>query len=195
MKLYRRTLYVAVTALTLVIGLGMAANERRINAAGHQLTGFPTPTPPIEPEVTESDAVALHPEHDEADAVFDPTGDYVQDIDKLPAEFADTEYLTLEVMEYYEENGEFRSRPMVPRGSVYGKREFKLSRIAFVGRELAFTTRTVGGVSYRFVGQFTDWKNYTGDEELPSLTGKLIKIKNGKWAAAMEAKFYIQHGC
>lgn len=210
MKIYRRALYAAVAVMTLAIGLGTVNGARLASAAVRRPADASVATPAtgrpmVAAQRTEgiSEPKLLDPASARPDNApsmpFDPTGDYALDTATLPKAFADLEYLTLEVSEYYEQDGEYLSRPIVPRGSVHGKKAFKFSRIAIGGRELTFQTRTVGGISYRFVGRFPVPEEAGGDEEeveeSPSLVGKLIKIRNGKWEAAMEAKFYLYHGC
>lgn len=208
MKIYRRALYAAVAVMTLAIGLGTVNGARLASAAVRRPADASVATPATERPMaaaqwTEGRSLLLDPASarpDDAPSMpFDPIGDYALDTATLPKAFADLEYLTLEVSEYYEQDGEYLSRPIVPRGAIHGKKEFKFSRIAIGGRELTFQTRTVGGISYRFVGRFPVPEEAGGDEEevegSPSLVGKLIKIRNGKWEAAMEAKFYLYHGC
>jgi hypothetical protein len=71
----------------------------------------------------------------------------------------------------------------------------KFTRIAVGGREMAFHTETVNGVSYKFTGRFVTATYCATDGDKPDLIGRLIKIKENKWAAEMEAEFYLTCGC
>jgi hypothetical protein len=58
-------------------------------------------------------------------------------------------------------------------------KDFRLLKPALNGKNFTFTTRTVGGISYKFVGTFTKLGNFPElrpDGEIV-LTGKLTKLK------------------
>lgn len=204
MRIIRRMLYVAVALVTLSLGIGVVAGVRLTYAAMLSLATSYRAKPLAEPLSKIADSPQLvTPEFvsdescggvDSASS-FDPTGDYSLDADVVPKTFADIEYLTIQTREYYQENGEYLDRPIVPSGSIRTKTELKFARLAVGDSDLTFQTDTVNGVSYRFVGRFLREENFESEAEMPDLTGRLIKITNGKWAAEMDAKFYIQCGC
>jgi hypothetical protein len=204
MKTLRKPFYVAVAGMTLAFGIGAVAAVRIAYAAASRLATSQVTTPVAEPVTVTpvlAQPVVVESAIDEscgglaATTKFDPTGDYALELDKVPRPFSDLENLTLETREYVEQDGEFIDRPIVPRGSIQTKRELKLTRIALGDHQLAFQTETVNGVSYRFVGQFLSIENYGEAGSMPDLKGRLIKIRSGKWAAEMEAEFYLQCGC
>ncbi len=126
--------------------------------------------------------------------VFDGSGDYWM-IDELKAEgFEDIEGLEI-IMRDYDVNWDEHQYglPMPPRGSLKTKKTFKFKRIAIGGKEIAFQTEEVDGISYKFTGRFLD-EEILEDDEFPSdLAGRLIKFKDGVWIASMHAKFYTSH--
>jgi hypothetical protein len=119
------------------------------------------------------------------------------DDETLPKAFADIEHLSIETHEYNEKAGENGPYwiPIVPKGSIQTKKAFKFERVAVGTRLFSFQTATVDGISYKFIGSFPDTKagsdSHSGG---PDIEGRLIKIKDNKWAAEMEAKFYVA-GC
>jgi hypothetical protein len=128
---------------------------------------------------------------------FDPTGTYGLDTDKLPAAFADFEFIDIATREYEEDNGTYFSRPIIPTGSLQTKKTFELKKIAYGNREISFETTVQDGISYRFVGHFpvsTEFISCEGCEYPADLKGQLKKLKNGKVIAEIEAEFYV-HGC
>lgn len=201
MKLLRISVYAGVAVMTFVSGMSMVAGGRALYAVVVRQLAPAIERPSVEPvpvplagSVTveyasdescrAEEAGVLEPEELRA---FDPSGAYSLDPESTPKAFADFEYFEVEAREYYYENDRWVSRAIVPHGLVQArKKTLKLERIGFAEKELAFQTETVDGISYRFVGKF--------DDRGPNLVGKLIKIKHGKWAAEMNAEFYI-NGC
>jgi hypothetical protein len=128
---------------------------------------------------------------------FDPTGDYSLNIESVPAEFADIEFLSITTREYTEENGKYTNRPVVPSGSFRANKEFTFRRIATGNREISFETESVDGISYQFVGHFpisAEVIDCEGCEYPSDLTGTLKKVKSGKVVAELNATFYVA-GC
>ena len=127
--------------------------------------------------------------------VFDPTGYYYVDTNELPRTFSDLADLEIDAREYYQIGEDWHSRPLVPKGSLTARYYHTLTRLAVNGREIAFQTSTLNGVSYRFTGRFVDDSEYNDDlGESPALIGRMTKIKDNKWEAETEVKFYIG-GC
>ena len=128
---------------------------------------------------------------------FDPSGPYVLDPEKVPAAFADIEWLDIVTHRYLKDNETYINQPIIPSGSLEAKKEFTLTKIALRNREIAFETASVGGISYQFVGNFpvtTESIDCEGCEYPADLTGRLKKLRNGKVIAELDAKFYIS-GC
>lgn len=120
-------------------------------------------------------------------------GTYYLDEENTPKEFRDIVHVEIETHDYekMDENGE-PGLPIPPKGEIKTKKRLKFSRIAINGRMVAFQTETVNGISYRFLGTYVATDHC--DEEI-DLTGHLILIKDGKWAAAMKAEFREFCGC
>lgn len=128
---------------------------------------------------------------------FDPTGSYYLANEKVPAAFADIEYIDITTREYGDENGTYFSRPIVPTGSLRTQKRFEFSKISFGNREISFETDLHDGISYQFVGTFpvaTEYVTCEGCEYPADLKGRLKKLKNGKVIAEVQAEFYI-NGC
>lgn len=128
---------------------------------------------------------------------FDPTGSYSLDNEDIPKAFADIKFIDIVTREYKAENGKYSNIPVVPNGSIHTTNEIRFNRIAVGDREIAFETEIVNGISYKFVGQFSDSSEVVTCEscEYPAdLRGRLIKTKNGKVIAELDANFYV-HGC
>ncbi len=128
---------------------------------------------------------------------FDPTGIYSMDNEKVPNAFADIQFIDITTREYRSENGKFTNTPVIPNGSIHTTKEIRFTKIAVGEREIAFETETVNGISYKFVGQFPRSSEAVTCEscEYPAdLRGRLIKIKNGKVIAELDADFYL-HNC
>lgn len=129
---------------------------------------------------------------------FNPNGYYYADLETLPKGFSDFDSIYLETSEVVDEDGEYVDRPIVPKGWISAAREFTFMRVAVGTSEFSFQTETIKGTSYKFTGHFLN--SFSGDycetdEDKPDLEGKLIKIKDGKWAAEMNAQFYVSCGC
>jgi hypothetical protein len=203
----RKLLCIGIAIVTLSWGIATVASVRlTVGAIASFASNLkakknsePMPVPevaataPVEPVITTYDDV-IDEKNDSSDE-FNPTGEYYLDSETVPKAFSDISHLDLQTREYYEENGTYIDRPIVPLGSLRGKKAAKLTRIAIGGREIAFQTDTADGISYRFVGRFTTAEYCETGGDTPDLKGKLIKIKDGKWSAEMEAEFYLQCGC
>lgn len=195
--------YIAIAIITVSWGVAAVTGVRFVGAkitsfSANVATNEPTqvePVAPVQAEIVEVAAVSAVDEGNIIPEVFNPTGEYYLDLEKTPAAFLDISNLELETREYYEENGNYLDRLIVPRGSIFGKNSWKLTRLAVGGREIAFQTDTIDGVSYRFTGKFGGGEYCETSEDAPELQGKLIKIKNGKWAAEMDAEFFMSCGC
>lgn len=152
----------------------------------------------VEPVIETSEAEeAISINEDEHD--FNRSGDYYlyADDEILPKAFADIEYLSIETHEYNENAGEDGPFwiPLVPKGSIQTTKAFKFERIAVGNRQFSFQTATVDGISYKFTGSFPDTRDGSDSHSGgPDITGRLIKIRDNKWAAEMQAKFYAG-GC
>lgn len=129
--------------------------------------------------------------------VFDPTGSYSLDNEKVPKAFADINFIEITTREYKVENGKYSNIPVVPSGSIFTTRSIKFKKIAVSNREIAFETEIDKGISYKFVGQFSSLSEVVACEacEYPAdLQGRLTKIRNGKVVAELSANFYMD-GC
>lgn len=207
MKIFRLGFYGLVLAVTFVIGLTSSATARYLFSllpAQAKTQDVPIQSPPpmevlAEGQVTITDSLG-EIEQTENTSVdeFNPSGYYFPDLDKLPKGFSDFNHIYLETHEVVDEDGEYVDRPIVPKGSVSEHKEFTFTRVAVGTNNFSFQTEAIKGVSYRFTGRFLN--SLSGDyceteEDQPELEGKLIKIKDGKWAAEMKAQFYISCGC
>ena len=128
---------------------------------------------------------------------FDPSGPYVLDPEKVPAAFADIQWIDIVTRRYVENDETYVNQPIIPSGSLQTKNSFNFTKIAVGNREISFETTAIDGISYQFVGNFpvtTESIDCEGCEYPADLTGRLKKLRNGKVIAELDAKFYIS-GC
>jgi len=155
----------------------------------------PIPVPEEEPPVVvpANAEPSITDDVDDLDS-FDPTGNYSIQWN-APKAFSDFVYFKIETRLYHDKNGNYIEHLIPPKGIVHTAKDLVMTRIAVSGPEIAFQTATVGGINYKFIGRFEegDYCELTGSTS--ALKGKLTKIKNGKWAAEMEAQFYRDCSC
>lgn len=206
MKLKKLTIsiFAAVAAFTVGIGayaaVGFAQSLLpKLSAKAEAFDRIPISEPatavPVQAEpVMESPAIDSESTASEPVDETDWTGNYELYSETLPKAFSDVESLEIETHEYDQDtNDSWTSKRIVPKGSMQAKQSHWLNRIAIGGDNLAFQTATVDGVSYKFTGRFIARDSCGGGT--PNLKGRLIKIKDNKWAAEMQAEFYISCGC
>lgn len=129
---------------------------------------------------------------------FDASGPYSLGAAKIPAAFADIEFLDIATRDYLlNENDIYTSRPIIPVGLLKTNKRFEFAKVAVNNREISFETNIHDGISYQFVGHFptsTEYISCEGCEYPADLKGKLKKLKNGKVIAELDANFYY-NGC
>jgi hypothetical protein len=114
-------------------------------------------------------------------------------IEKAPKAFADISEIHL-AGEY----GEQQKPPMYGLIRMKGKKvaDFKLLKPTLSGKNLTFSTKTVGGINYKFVGAFTKLGSFPtlqpNGEIL--LTGTLTKYRGKKIIASAKVKFSYEAG-
>lgn len=208
MKLKKLTIGIlaAVAAFTLgisayaAVGLALSFLPTATATSGVSERNIPKTEPvsaaPIstDPVLPSSEDVAVSEETPAEE--FDPAGSYYLDQETVPKAFADIDHLKIETHLYSFDSNENPTVTLIaPKGSILTNKERKLDRIAIGGKEIAFQTATVDGVSYKFTGRFLTLAYCETDGDTPDLKGRLIKIKDNKWAAEMEAEFYVACGC
>ncbi|MGI8640639.1 MAG: hypothetical protein ACR2MG_11935 [Pyrinomonadaceae bacterium] len=146
--------------------------------------------PVVQPTVTTADS------RENTVSEFDGTGDYYI-IGDLPKGFEDFEDLNITTRDYENasEENDYQGTIIPPEGFILTKKEYKFTRINIADKQLAFETETKKGISYKFVGKFTDEANYEEDEEYVVLEGRLIKMRDGKKIAESKIRFGIMDGC
>lgn len=77
-----------------------------------------------------------------------------------------------------------------PRGTLYAARAYPLTNVVDDGDRLAFETRRLRGVSYRFTGT---WNNQARSGE-PVLKGHLAKLRAGRAVAEADVQFFAEEG-
>lgn len=127
---------------------------------------------------------------------YEWSGVYVFDTESMPKAFRGLGYMELNLYDFEKtgEDGE-PGVPIPPKGYLFAGAEFKFKRIAVAGKQISFQTETVNGVSYRFTGEYLALDYCETGGATPDVSGELIKIVNGRWAAAMKAKLYEECGC
>jgi hypothetical protein len=121
---------------------------------------------------------------------------------KAPKGFQDISELHLSTFDYKDGKelavplyGWIRLKPKTVKGKEVAV-DFLLIAPARKDRSLTFTTKEVGGVSYRFAGAFTRLGNFP--EERPEdevlLKGRLTKLQGGKVAAESDVGFHYTGG-
>ena len=201
MNIFQLSIATFVFGITLLLGTtGVIASRFVITTVASLTKASPLPESVIVSAAAPErvvDLPDLRHEPPSAPEDFDPSGPYVLDPEKVPAAFADIEWLDIVTHRYLKDNEIYINQPIIPSGSLEAKKEFTLTKIALRNREIAFETASVGGISYQFVGNFpvlTESIDCEGCEYPANLTGRLKKLRNGKLIAEMDAKFYIS-GC
>lgn len=137
-----------------------------------------------------------------APAKVDVFGYYYLPEGKAPKGFQDISELYLSTVDYRDGKeltvplyGWIRLKPKKGRGAESAV-DFPLVNPVRKERSLAFTTKEVGGVSYRFKGAFTRLGNFP--EERPEgeiiLKGRLTRLQGGKVAAESDVGFHYTGG-
>jgi hypothetical protein len=190
----------SVVATTAVAGLFTT-----LSATGSAVLDTETvPRKPVE-SARDEIAASIEPvavnENDEAEQAepeqtFVPEGWFYADEEEMPEAFRDIDHIEIMLFDYEKVDADGNHGVGIPpKGSLQAKKVFRFSRIAIFDRKITFQTNTVGGVSYRFTGEFWSGDSCELNGPTPDLTGELIKIKDGKWAAAMKANLYQGCGC
>lgn len=208
MRLLKNLSYLAVLFVTLTTGLVAVAGFRFVQSSA--TSASVTENRAIESEVFETQNALIEPaaveltENDETAHVSyeEPsyrTGYYSLELESASAPFKDIDYFELFTEDYREVNGEYKDVLVPPQGSIEAQKTFKFTKIAVGINTIAFQTATVGGISYKFSGEFQDAgepvDSRLGGKRHPDLKGRLIKIKDGKWAAETDAEFFYFEGC
>lgn len=151
---------------------------------------------PLEPALPALEPASNEEIEEDTSNEFYAHGSFYIDQENLPREFRDFEHIEIQThdMAQLREDDTYGVR-IPPKGWVSAKVQFAFSRIAINAKDISFQTETVDGVSYRFVGQYHHVDYCETDGSTPDLIGRLIKIKDGKWAAEMKAELYAQCGC
>lgn len=216
MKIYKILMVAIIAVFTFIFGTSIvyawklvaneiAASKTITEELADPVTSYPEvavgaveyiPAADVETEATATGNTE-ETEDRPAEEVFDADGNYYPIDEKLPKSFAKLDYLWITTREWDGNVDEYpNGKPIPPKGEIKIGKTFKFTRVYVGGREIAFTTETIGGVSYRFVGIFPkqDYCDLSGEESVPSLTGRLIRIKNGKWDAEGNIDLY-EEGC
>jgi hypothetical protein len=107
---------------------------------------------------------------------FYPDGDYYL-MGDLPKGFKDIDYLSITANKYeIEKDGTSYWKQILPEGHIFTKTKFKFSRIFINSREISFETKTIKGISYKFIGNFPEELILTEKEEdyIYGSTGNLM---------------------
>jgi hypothetical protein len=120
-------------------------------------------------------------------------GDYYL-IGDLPKDFKDFDYLSISTDDWDDKAKTLF--PIPPKGSLFMRKEHKFIRIAINNRQISFKTEKINGVSYEFTGNYPKEEvSLNNSEDYVYLQGRLIKFKDGKRIAEIEAKFGAIDGC
>jgi hypothetical protein len=129
------------------------------------------------------------------ETVFDATGSYYFDGEKPPKGFENFDFLEIIARDYETGSNEYvGGAPIPPKGFVQTKKPYKFVRISIGDKEISFETEKISGISYRFDGRFRSDDSYLSGENAADLTGRLVKLKNGKKIAEAKAEFFAG-GC
>lgn len=145
------------------------------------------PLPP--PETT----VAVENNEEPADEFY-PDGEFYPQ-DDLPKAFKDIEVLEIEANDWsdYGENNNYKPKPILAKGLLHTKTEFKFTKISINNRLISFETTSVKGIKYTFVGEYPKNAENSEDDGV-DLKGVLRKFKDGKEIAKSKMGFYVS-GC
>ena len=154
----------SVLATTAVAGLFTTP----ITTGSSVLDAEPVPRQPVESARSEI-AAAIAPvavnEDDEAEQAepeqtFVPDGWFYADAEEMPEAFRDIELIEIMLFDYEKVDADGNHGVGIPpKGSLQAKKVFRFSGIAIFDRKITFQTNTVGGVSYRFTGEFPSGLN------------------------------------
>jgi hypothetical protein len=74
--------------------------------------------------------------------------------------------------------------------------EFRLRERTISGREIRFTTEQIGGISYRFSGNFARLNFHDGGVPIDEvmLSGTIVKLRGGKTIASAPLSFFFEAG-
>jgi len=168
-------------------------------ASALPFSSAPAPDPvPLDPQLADPSIDEIDAEEATKDQVpeYEWSGVYAFDTESLPKAFRGLGHMEVSLYDFEKigENGEPGVR-IPPKGYLLAETEFKFKRIAVGGKHISFQTETVNGISYRFTGEYLALDYCETGGATPDVSGELIKIVNGRWAAAMKAKLYEECGC
>ena len=116
---------------------------------------------------------------------------YYYIIGDAPKGFKDFDSLTIETTDYNlaTPENDYKYINIPPKGYVFTTKEFNFKRISVSEKRISFETETIKGISYKFVGEFTEEEVELGEyTEYALIKGTLTKMRDGKKITAAEVK-------
>lgn len=177
--------------------LSFAAQEEKMEIAEVQ--------PPSQPEIVattapveETPVIEQTPAPDSNESggdTFNATGDYYLAAD-APKGVRDFESINITTNDYNNasEENDYWGTPIPPEGYLIAKKKYKFARVNIGSKLIAFETETRNGVSYKFVGNFPDYRQRP-EVDYVDLEGRLIKMRNGKKIAEGDIRLLVSCGC
>jgi hypothetical protein len=186
-------LVVGLSAFALGIGvyfIWQSSPAETVTAVPNTVKPFAESSPifvPLPPPLE----TAVENEAEPADEFY-PDGSFYPD-GELPKAFKDIEVLMIEATDWYDEKDNYKPKPMLVKGSLHTKNQFKFAKISINNRLISFETTTVKGIKYTFVGEYQKNPESSENDGI-DLKGMLKKFKDGKEIGSSKMGFYAS-GC
>lgn len=199
-KVYFFRVIIGITAL--LIGIGFYFIWQKVSA--QSASAIPDMVKPVAsaspvfvplPVNEKTDSISEENRPDEEPSYqFYPDGEYYP-LNEQSKVFKDIEFLEIEANDWtdYGESENYQPKPIVPKGALHTKIEYKIAKISINNRIISFETEKIKGINYIFVGEYLKDGKSENDEWV-DLQGVLTKMKNGKVVAKSEIGF-VAGGC
>ena len=181
-----RLLCVCVALGLCLVGCSKTSDSvnQTVNKSTNVVSTITSPTPAAKSN-SNSDATS--------EKMPDITGGYFM-AEPVPAQFSEIEHLSLATVDD-------QGNPSSLNGFIRPKRradaDYKLVNPKITGKDLTFTTSTVGGTGYSFKGTFeklADFSTNAPDPDEVVLKGTLTKLKDGAEIGSTKVNFTYSAG-
>lgn len=121
-------------------------------------------------------------------------GTYLLDVEQLATEFGEVRQLYIAEQSFTLRNNTGAADAAGVGGFLQANERFDLAWIGVHGKQIAFQTVIVDGMSYQFMGAQSSKQNCAKLAGRADISGKLIKVVDGKWVATTQVKLYEKCG-
>lgn len=176
----------AIALMTFTFGVGLFNVFKEKSVAQQSVVTESVPqTEFVPPRIAEIPVASQPDSTEDAEYEFNAEGDYYifsygTQIENLPKPFESFNEISIKTTDYKKasEENNYQGVSIPPEGYVFANKEYKFIRISIGNRQISFETETKKGISYKFVGEFTDYVKFPKTDF--DLQGDLIKMRNGK---------------